>query len=158
MLRDYGSSGRMRKDYPNDCSSTVDLVKALADTELGTTVIFCSGIKNNIKNKIFELDGDKSVRWEFDGPRYPIDAQILGPNRLLVAEYFDRRVTERDFKGNLLWQVGVTMPVTCQRLGNGQTFIATRQNLLIVDRDGKEVFTYFQQNTSITTAARLRNG
>jgi hypothetical protein len=36
----------------------------------------------------------------------------------------------------------------------------TRQNLLIVDRDGKEVFTYLNQgaNGTIVTATRQRNG
>lgn len=137
---------------------TLDLVKALEQTEMGYTLICCTGLKKNVTNKIFELDQNRRIRWEFDGPRYPIDAQILGPNRLLLAEYFDRRVSERDFKGNLLWQVAVAMPIACQRLPNGQTFIATRQNLMIVDRDGKEVFTCFQQNTSIITGVRLRNG
>ena len=139
-------------------ASQLDLAKNFAHTELGYTVISSAGLKANTKNKIFELDQKHALRWEFDGPRYPIDLQILRNNRLLIAEYFDRRVTERDFKGNILWQVAVAMPIACQRLPNGHTFIATRQFIEIVDRDGKEVFTCFQQNTSITTAQRLRNG
>ena len=50
------------------------------------------------------------------------------------------------------------MPIACQRLPNGHTFIVTRQQLLIVDRDGKEVFTHANQGVSITAAQRLRNG
>jgi hypothetical protein len=136
----------------------LNLAKSLEKTELGYTIICSSALKANMKNKVFELGQDQAVRWEFDGPRNCVDMQILSPNRLLIAEYLERRVTERDFKGNILWQVPVMMPVACQRLANGHTFIATRQFLLTVDHEGKEVFTCFQQKTSITTAQRLHNG
>lgn len=139
----------------------LDLAKQLARTELGFTVIATTavaGIKANGKNKVFELGPDKAVRWEFDGPRSALDIQVIGPNRLLLAEYLDRRVTERDFKGNILKQFSVPLPVGCQRLPNGHTFIVTRQQLLIVDQDGKDVFTWAPQPRSIITAQRLRNG
>jgi hypothetical protein len=145
-------------DWFTKHQQSLDLAAALSSREIGGTVICCTATKVNTRNQIFEIGSDQVTRWDFDGPRYPIDLQILGPNRLLIAEYFDRRVSERDCKGNLLWQVPVVMPIACQRLPNGHTFIATRQLLMVVDRDGKEVFTCFQQNTSITTAQRLANG
>jgi outer membrane protein assembly factor BamB len=75
---------------------------------------------------------------------------------MLVAEYLDRRVTERDFKGNILKQFPANLPVGCQRLRNGETLIVTKQQLLIVDRDGKNVFAHTIQG--ILAARRLRNG
>ena len=140
-------------------AASLDLAKALARNELGFTIISCTGLKVNTKNKIFELGADKTtVRWEFDGPRYPLDVQVVGPNRVLMAEYFDRRVTERDFKGNILWHVNVNMPIACQRLPNGNTFIAARSSLQIVDRDGVSLFNWPGPGASISAAYRLPNG
>ena len=139
----------------------LDLAKQFARTELGFTIIATTiGGKANAKNKICEIGPgpDHAVRWEFDGPRTPLDVQVLGPNRVLIAEYSDRRVTERDFKGNVLRQFPAALPISCQRLPNSHTFIVTRQQIRIVDHDGKDVFTWFPQNLSITAAQRLRNG
>ena len=142
-------------------AENLDLAKALARTELGFTLISTTavpGVKAAGKNKVFELGVDKAVRWEFDSPRSVFDVHVIAPNRLLMAEYYDRRVTERDFKGNILWQIPVMLPVACQRLPNGDTFIVTRQSLAIVNRDGKEVFSWAPKPVSITAAQRLRNG
>jgi hypothetical protein len=150
------------KAWHDKHGAKVDLPKQLATTEAGFTVITCSALKVGAKNRIFEIGPAPAneIRWEFDGPRYPLDIQILGPNRLLMAEYFDRRVTERDFKGNILKQFGALNPIAAQRLPNGHTFIVTRQQLQIVDGDGRETFTYTSQPGvgTINAAVRLRNG
>jgi hypothetical protein len=139
----------------------LDLAKQMARGDLGFTVIATGAKGVNAKNKIYEVDSKNIVRWEFEGPRYPIDLQILSPNRFLIAEYQDRRVTERDTKGAVQWQVAVpSLPIACQRLANGDTFIATRQQLLIVDRDGKNIFTHGPAAGlgNYAAAQRLRNG
>ena len=137
----------------------LDLAKSMAKNDHAFTIITCQGIGAKMKNTVFELAPDhQTVGWSFEGIRYPVDVQILGSNRLLIAEYLDRRVTERDFKGNILWQVPANLPTACQRLPNGQTFIATRQQILIVDRSGAAVFTWQPQAGTISAAQRLRNG
>jgi hypothetical protein len=50
------------------------------------------------------------------------------------------------------------MPIACQRLPNGHTFIATRRQVMVVDRAGKEVVNYFHPTTSVSAATRLRDG
>lgn len=141
-------------------AATIDLSKQLARTELGFNVMVTMTTRVPIKGKVFEIGPGKStdVRWEFDAPRNTLDVQILGPNRLLLAEYFDRRVTERDFKGNVLRQFSAPMPVGCQRLPGGQTFIVCRSQLLTLDAEGKDVFSWFPMNASISGAQRLPNG
>lgn len=139
----------------------LDLAKQFAKSDLGYTIISTTiGTKVNGKNKVFEIGPapDHLVHWYFDAQRAPIDVQIIGPNRLLVAEYYARRVTERDFKGEVLKNFSVVMPVACQRLPNGHTFVASRRQLVIFNREGIDVFTWFPQNLSIITAQRLRNG
>ncbi len=108
--------------------------------------------------RVFELGPDRQVKWEFADVRYPVDAQVTGHNRVLVAEYLGRRVSERDFKGKVIWEKRVELPIACQRLPSGHTFIATRRQLLVLDRAGKEVFTYHHQATSISAARKLRDG
>ncbi len=141
--------------------ATVDLSKLSAQQHLGYTIITAMPIKANAKSKVWELGphGQNAVRWEFEGPRMPLDVQVLGPNRLLLAEYSERRVTERDFKGNVLKQFPANLPTACQRLPNGNTFIVMRQHIQIVDPDGKEVFAWTPlPNPFIMSAQWQRNG
>jgi HEAT repeat protein len=109
-------------------------------------------------NRVLELDRAGKVRWQIQGLQYATDAQILPGDRVLIVEQQASRVSERDRKGAILWQKNVPNPLACQRLANGQTFIATRQNLLVVDRDGKEVFSHLRPAMNIASAGRLRNG
>src|SRR5262249_32727227 len=48
--------------------------------------------------------------------------------------------------------------IGAQRLANGNTFVALRNQLLELDRTGKEVFTHHRLNQDIMAAARLRDG
>jgi hypothetical protein len=108
-----------------------------------------------------EIDRDGKTLWQFEGVQYPIDAQVVGPDRVLVAEYNLRRVTERDFKGNVLWQkqlAATQYPLAVQRLPGGNTFIVTQQHLLEIDRDGRETFTYDRPKRDIMAGAKLRDG
>lgn len=137
---------------------TLDLAKLdLAGSYLGLTLISQMD-QRGTNGKVYEMKPNKEVAWQIEGLRYPLDAQVVGKDRVLVAEYLNRRVTERDLKGNVHWEKQVDMPIGCQRLANGNTFIATRRQLLIVEPSGKEVLNYLHQNTSIAAATRLRDG
>jgi hypothetical protein len=89
-----------------------------------------------------------------------MDAQVLPGGRVLVAEYSGRRVTERDLRNRILWQQGVVgNPVACQRLPNGNTFIALHNRLLEVTRQGQEVYSYDRgPGPLIMSAQKLPNG
>jgi outer membrane protein assembly factor BamB len=104
-----------------------------------------------------ELGPKGEVRWKIEGLRYPLDAQVVGRNRVLVVEYLNRQVSERDFEGKVIWSKMVSLPIACQRLPSGNTFVASRRELTVVDRQGKVVFTY-QPEVSITAAQMMRNG
>jgi HEAT repeat protein len=90
--------------------------------------------------RVYELDRSGKERWSITGAGNPVDACVVPGNRVLIAEYGPDRVTERDFKGNILWTHRIPNPVNVQRLANGNTFIATQNGPLVeVDRDGKVV-------------------
>jgi hypothetical protein len=106
--------------------------------------------------KVFELGRDRKPRWSFAGTQSPVDAWVLPNNRVVVAEHGGNRVTERDLKGNLIWQKQCNgNPHNIQRLPNGHTLIATNVQVLIVDRNGKDVFTLNNLNQLINTFGQL---
>ncbi len=140
--------------------AALDLEKWAAGPKmLGYTLVSqAEGKKKSALGRVFELGPNKQVRWEIGQLRYAIDAQVVGHNRVLIAEYYDRRVTERDFAGKMLWEFAVDQPIACQRLANGHTFIVTRSQLVEVDRRGQEVWRHQPTTTSIAGAQKLRNG
>jgi hypothetical protein len=107
---------------------------------------------------VMELDREGKVRWQFQGPPAVTDARVVGGNRVLVAER--DRVTERTFKGEVVWKYDIKQPVACHRLHNGNVFIASGLGELIeVHRSGKVISrTTYRPAADLQTARRLRNG
>ncbi len=106
-----------------------------------------------------DLDGQKKPRFQIKGLEFPLDVQYLPGDHVLVAEHNGNVVTERDKANTVLWKKEVAQPLVAQRLPNGNTFIATRNQLLEVDKAGKEVFTYANPGGEwIMRAKKLSNG
>ena len=103
-------------------------------------------------NRVVEWDRDGKPRWQINGLASPLDAEVLPGQRVLVAEYDTKRATERNFKGEVMWEKKLPeAPIHAHRLSNGFTFIATRKQLLEVDRSGKrEILRYHSKNGLIT--------
>ncbi len=110
--------------------------------------------------RVVELDASNRVRWQFDGLKTPLDVQRLPGERVLIAEHGGNRVTERNTRGEVLWEKKIDQPIAAQRLANGHTFIATRDGgALEVDKAGKEAFSYHRPfGEKIMRARRLANG
>jgi hypothetical protein len=109
--------------------------------------------------RVIDLDESNRPRWQVDGLEMPLDAQPLPGDRVLVAEYRAGRVTERNRKGEVVWEKKVEEPLAAQRLADGHTFIASRREVVEVDRDGKAVFSYRRPGGElIMKAQRLANG
>jgi HEAT repeat protein len=117
-------------------------------------------VRTTTTGRVLELDADKKVRWQIDNLMYPVDAQVLSGDRVLVTEYQGRKVCEYTFKGELLWQkAGLrSWPLAAQRLANGNTFIVTQGQLLEVDKDGAEVWVYNRPAQDLVKARKLRSG
>jgi HEAT repeat protein len=108
--------------------------------------------------RVSELDASGKVRWQIEGLLYPTDAEVLHGDRVLIAEQNASRVTERDFKGTIFWEKAVANPIRAQRLPNGNTFVAGRQVLVEVDRNGKELYNLPRFNDQMLTACKYRDG
>jgi HEAT repeat protein len=143
----------------------LDMAKLTAeDAYLGYTLIVQHnnriGVGVGNVGEIFELDKDKNVRWKMTLQQgYPVDAQVVGPNRILVCEYQGGRVTERDTKGEVKWEFACGgNPFMAQRLPNGNTFIAMQGRLLEIDRNKNEVWSMQRPNQDIMRAKKLNTG
>jgi HEAT repeat protein len=135
----------------------VDLAKLNQPEHLlGFTLVATMARGRN--GSVMELGRDGKPRWQIDGVVYPMDARMVGSDRVLIAEFTGGQVTERSTKGEVLWTKKIQYPVACQRLANGDTFIVTRNQLVQVDRTGKEVFTHARPGSDIMTGQKLRNG
>ncbi len=129
-----------------DNEKSIDLAQLKqAPQLLGFTIVVLLDL-----GQVAELGPKKEERWRVENLVFPLDAQFLPGDRLLVAEYHGARVTERSLKGEILWQHRVQGPLVAQRLANGNTFIATDSQLLEVDRQGKTVY-----DISLATGERI---
>lgn len=143
-----------------DHGATLDLAKFEADpAALGYTMICVAGAGGNNAGKVWETGRDGKVRWEVGGLQFPVEAEILPGNRVLIGEQGARRVTERDFAGKILWEHQVIDGlVGCQRLPNGNTFIVTHRRIFEVDAKGKESKTHLTPNETLWSGQKLPNG
>jgi HEAT repeats/PQQ-like domain len=111
------------------------------------------------RGKMIELDSDDRPTWEMTDLGFPLDLQVLPGERVLVADNQGSRVVERHRDGTILWEKDVSGPLMAQRLPDGNTFIATRSELLEVDRAGTIVFSYVRPDgEEFMRAVRLADG
>lgn len=109
---------------------------------------------------ILELDAQGRTRWQMQGLNRPVDAQVLGENRILVTEYISGQITERNRNGDILRRLNVQEnPLEARRLSNGRTLITTRSRVFEIDRDDKEVWSVSGNRADMIVAAcPLRGG
>jgi hypothetical protein len=143
-------------------ANEIDLAKIdFTHALLGYTVIaFQPMPKAGIAQRggtILELDEAKNVRWKFEVPTLGIDAQVVGPDRVLVVERNGLRITERAFSGDIKWEKAVNNTVlSAQRLPSGNTFVVMQDKLVEYDVQGAIVYTYNTNN--IYRGRKMRNG
>jgi HEAT repeat protein len=141
----------------NAHGGTVDLRRV--DSAVGGSGYTTIGqLDNGVNGRVFEIDRFGRTRWQIVGLQYPYDIQVLPGNRVLLVELHGMKVSERDFRGKVLWQKQFTMPVNCQRLANGNTFVACRNQLLVLDRNRKEITTISRPGHDVLAARKLPSG
>jgi hypothetical protein len=148
---------------------TVDLAKLDgAAPTLGYTLIVARN-QSNLSGKVFEVNAAKEILWQIDGLTLPMDAIVVGKDRVLIAEQNAQRVSERDFRGNVVWTKSIpplrgmpSLPVGLQRLPDGNTLIVCRNHVMEWDGEqhsvGKTYERPQQAQQDIIAATKLRNG
>jgi HEAT repeat protein len=93
-----------------------------------------------MSDRVVALDPEGKVQWQINNVDYPIDVQLLPGERVLIAEYDSNRITERDFKGAILWEYRLpAFPGNVQRLDNGNTFVALCGPAAVSGGNGKQL-------------------
>jgi HEAT repeat protein len=111
------------------------------------------------EGEVLELDAKDNVRFRISKVGFPLDAQTLPGERVLLAEHGGSRVTERLRDGTILWEKKVSEPLAAQRLDNGHTFIGSKNEVMEVDREGKVVFSWSPGGVEqIMRAMKLADG
>ncbi len=135
-------------------ATSVDLGRLTVPSLLGYTVV-C----DLVGRSVYEIDRHGKRRWTIRNVEGPVDAWVLPGDRVLIAEFYGRRISERNLKGDIVWQKQVNgNPINVQRLPNGHTFVATANGpILDLDREGKET-TLVARPGGVLGAYRLRTG
>jgi hypothetical protein len=121
-----------------------DLRRLSGGGEIGATLLLTFGTTKGAHASEQNLAG--RTLWKIEGLNGAVDGQVLPGNRVLIAELWGAKVTERTFDGKVVWEYSIgaagaaSGPICCQRLHNGNTFIATMYTVVEVDRNGKDVF------------------
>jgi hypothetical protein len=138
-------------DWWKDHKDSVDLTKVeLSPDWRGYVLAICTtafrggrgGLRGAQFGSILERDVQGRIRWQMRGLSYPVDAQVLDERRVLVTEYRQAQVTERNHEGDVLRRINVSeLPLEARRLSNGNTLITTSNRIFELDRNDKEVWT-----------------
>jgi hypothetical protein len=136
----------------------IDLAKVAAgERKLGLVLV----AETSQGMKVWEYGRDGKERWVLPGFSWPMDVRVLPGGNVLVADSSDKGVVEKDRSGKVVWQKTSSDPggaMAAQRLPNGHTFFCGHNDLVEVDRNGKEVAQHTPRGDTITDALRLPNG
>jgi hypothetical protein len=136
-----------------------DLTRLAREESLGLRVVCELQGGGKGTGRVVAFGPDDKIRWQIDTAEAPIDFQLLPNGNVLIAELNGRKVTERDRTGKVVFEKAVNEgPMTCLRLPNGNTFIATYHEVLEVNREGKTVYSLARPGQSIYCAQKLRTG
>ncbi len=146
------------QDWWKDHGASVDLTKVdFTNRRLGYTLVTEMDLRA-VTSTLIEYDRGGKERWRLGGLPYAVDAQMVGGDHVLVAEYTARSVSEMTTKGDVVWQYHANnLVLGARRLPNGDTFVVIRNQLTLLDKDGKEKSS-ISRPQDVCTAAKFRDG
>ena len=129
---------------------------------LVTICEYDGGVPGRGAGRVWQRGRDGRTRWTIEGFRGAMYAQALPGNRVLVAENMANLVVEKDLQNNTVWDYHVpsgSNPIACQRLPNGNTFIATYNQVMEITPEKTQVYlTNVAAGLHIFSAERTRDG
>jgi hypothetical protein len=136
----------------------LDLAKVMEEANKPGPLLFLgTTVGAPIKSKILEADATGKALWDFEIAGTVLSVQKLPRDRVLVAEYSNRKVTERTPKGDVVWSKDLSnLPIEAVRLPGGNTLIGMRNSIVEVDGEGKELRTILR-NDLVCGMTTLRN-
>jgi hypothetical protein len=140
-------------------SAKVDLTKLDEQpVTLGLTLVVLRDTRGNPTGQVLEVNAAKEIQWRINNLQYPVDAVVVGKDRVVVFEQQNQMLSERDFSGKVIWSQQTNLPCGVQRLPNGHLFVTCRNELKELDGKQNTVWKYNRGQPDILAAQRLRNG
>lgn len=145
-------------DWWDKNGATVDLAKLDGTPAmLGHTLLVLRDPRG-VSGRVEEINEKLQSLWKIDNLQQPIDAVMTGKDRVLIAEYSNYQVSEREISGKVLWTKRVIMPIAVQRLPDGHTVVASRNQVVEWDEQQRDVFTLRRDQSDIVAATKARSG
>jgi HEAT repeats/PQQ-like domain len=113
---------------------------------------------NGLGGQVVEMNDKQAVVWKIDGLQQPMDAAVVGKDRVLIADFSNHHVIERDFAGKTIWNKNVMLPRSIQRLPDGHTVIVSSDRIVEWDESQREVFVIRRAQQDIVAATKARTG
>ncbi|MGL4553946.1 MAG: HEAT repeat domain-containing protein [Gemmataceae bacterium] len=158
---DRGAARKAWEGWLKADGGKVDLTKVSFDAPGGNlTLVGSWEVKGGRRQAVVSaLAPAGAVKWQLDvAGGTQMHASLARRDRVLVAEYNHGRVQEYDLKGKVHWTHVVLNPVAAYRLRNGNTFVATRNSLIVLDRDRRAVRTVRRPGSDVASATVFEDG
>ncbi|HVS39602.1 MAG TPA: HEAT repeat domain-containing protein [Gemmataceae bacterium] len=145
-------------------AASVDLAKIdfSEDHQLGYLLVVEMNFPGKPAGRVLEQNAAGQVLWQIEGVLWPQDAQVTRNNHIVLIDNNGQRVSEREIQTNkVVWETNVNQvnqAFRVQSLPNGNTFVAGRNNLIVLDRTGKPTGLNVQRNEWILDAQMFRDG
>ena len=131
----------------------IQLIKPTS-SKLSNPILLVENMNPEKKSGRVLLMGEKGgILWEIINLNSPNDAKF-NQGRVLISEAGNNRVTERDIRGNILWEKQIQNPFYVQKTSNGNIFIAARNEIVELDSKGKEIFKHSVSGQTILAARK----
>lgn len=133
-----------------DTSKIPEALLASSAKNLGKTLVVLLDA-----GRIIMLDSSNNILWKIENLQFPLDAQILSDDKVLIAEHQGNKVTERNKKGEITWEKKINGPLAVQKLEGGSIFIASKSNVIFVDQKGRETSEFTPPNNEPIMKANI---
>jgi HEAT repeat protein len=150
LAGDNAPKERVGKDKPSRAASikawktwwgkeekNVDLAR-LSDTERDSGLLLAVDFQ---QGRVLEVSRNGHIRWQIQGPQWPMDAVVCRNRNIFVAQQNSNQVSMWSRQSKELWQRPCNMPFAVQQLRNGNIFVVCRQQVSEFDMNGKELST-----------------
>lgn len=89
---------------------------------------------------------------------YPSDVKKLPNGNYLVAEQNGNRVTERDSNSRIVKTTSLSQPLNVDLTADGGMVVVCRNQIIVNDKDGKQLWQFTRQQYDIMGGRRMPNG
>ncbi|HEY7308467.1 MAG TPA: HEAT repeat domain-containing protein [Gemmataceae bacterium] len=110
------------------------------------------------QGRVVELNRSGQVRWKIEGLQWPWDAAVCPNGNVLVIHMSGNQLSLRDRQGKEIWQKPINQGFSCQRLRNGNFFVACRNHLVEFDANGKELSSQPTKGQWVVGGCKFKDG